>query len=246
MALQAARLRLKPEHPDVQRLERTIRDLEAKADSEALRVPVSEAGPLKSSAELARERRVREVRDELERIDKSVAELRKEEQRLRASGADFQARANAAPTRESELTELMRDYTPLQALYSSLLAKKEDARISANLEQRQIGEQFRLLDPAQLPERPFSPNRQQYTLYGVAAGLAIGLGLIGLFEYRDQTFKRDDEITSVLALPVLAVVPHMKSEAEHRSRRRRGLLVGLALGTTVAGCLAVVAYTLIR
>ena len=61
-----------------------------------------------------------------------------------------------APTRESELVELTRDYATLQGLYSSLLAKKEESKIAANLERRQIGEQFKLLDPARLPERPIS------------------------------------------------------------------------------------------
>ena len=244
--LEAARLRLKPEHPDIQRIERTIRDLEARAEAEQLQVPVSAAGPVKSPAELARDRRIREIRDELERIDTSVTELRKEEEKLRASGAGYQARANAAPTRESELTELMRDYTPLQTLYSSLLAKKEDARISSNLELRQGGEQFRLLDPARFPERPFSPNRQQISLFGVLAGLAIGLALVGLLEYRDKSFKTDQEITSVLTLPVLAVVPRMRSDADRRVEFKRWLFVNIGLATAVAGCLAVLAYTYFR
>ena len=174
--LEAARLRLKPEHPDIQRLERTIRDLQAKADAEA-------ASGSRVGRRSCRSRRpnwpvtagCERSATSWKRIDSSVAELRKEEEKLRASGAGYQARANAAPTRESELTELMRDYTPLQTLYSSLLAKKEDARISANLEQRQVGEQFRLLDPARLPERPFSPNRQQISLLGILAGLAVGV-----------------------------------------------------------------------
>jgi polysaccharide chain length determinant protein (PEP-CTERM system associated) len=246
MALEAARLRLKPEHPDIQGLQRAIRDLEARAEAEQLQVPVSVARAPRSPAEMARERRIREITDEIERIDTSVAEVRKEEASLRVSGAGYQARANAAPTRESELTELMRDYTPLQALYSSLLTKKEDARISANLEQRQVGEQFRLLDPARFPERPFSPDRQQSAFYGVVAGLSIGVMLVGLLEYRDKSFKTDEEITSVLALPVLAVVPRMRSDADRRVEFKRGLFLNIGLGTAVICCLAVLAYTYLR
>jgi uncharacterized protein involved in exopolysaccharide biosynthesis len=195
---------------------------------------------------MTRDRRMRELKDELTRIDDAIAEMREEETRLRSTSAGYQARAHAAPARASELTELMRDYGPLQALYSGLLSKREDARIAANLEQRQIGEQFRLLDPARLPERPFSPNRQQVTLYGIVAGLAIGVALVGLLEFRDKSFKTDEEVTSLLALPVLAVVPRMASEAERRTTRRRRVFVNLTLGGAVAGCLAVLAYTLVR
>jgi uncharacterized protein involved in exopolysaccharide biosynthesis len=244
--LAAARQRLKPEHPDIKGLQRTIRDLEARADREELQVPVSSAGPPKSPAQQSRDRRITELRDELERIDKNIVNLRKEEDTLRASGAEYQARASAAPTRESELTELMRDYAPLQTLYSGLLAKKEDARIAANLEQRAIGEQFRILDPARLPERPFSPDRQQITRLGVLAGLGLGAMFVALFEYRDRTLKTDEDVTAVLALPVLAVVPRMRSDVERRREFKRRAVMNVGLGTTVMVCLAVLVYTYFR
>jgi outer membrane lipoprotein SlyB len=97
--------------------------------------------------------------------------------------AQYQARVDAAPTRESELVALTRDYDTLQKVYTNLLAKKEDSKVAANLERRQAGEQFRVLDPARLPERPFSPNRMRMNLMGAVAGLAVGLivgSLIGL------------------------------------------------------------------
>ena len=55
------------------------------------------------------------------------------------------------PKRESELVELTRDYTTLQTTYQSLLAKREESKIAANLERRNIGEQFKVLDPARVP-----------------------------------------------------------------------------------------------
>ena len=73
--------------------------------------------------------------------------------------SDYQRRVDAVPGHESELTGLMRDYDTLQKIYADLLAKKENSQISANLERQQVGEQFKVLDPARLPEKPFSPNR---------------------------------------------------------------------------------------
>ena len=143
------------------------------------------------------------------------------------------------------MAELTRDYTTLQTLYGNLLSKKEESKIAANLERRQIGEQFKLLDPARMPERPFSPNRTMINLGGMVAGLAIGLVLVGLLEYRDVTMKTDDEVSGVLGLPVLAVVPHMQSDKERRRVLCRRIVVGLCLGSTVTACLAVVAYTLL-
>jgi uncharacterized protein involved in exopolysaccharide biosynthesis len=144
------------------------------------------------------------------------------------------------------MIELTRDYTTLQTQYTNLLQKKEESQISANLERRQIGEQFKLLDPARLPERPTSPNRQQINTFGMIFGLGIGIGLIVLVELRDTSFKTDEDLVSVLSLPVLAVVPLMQSNAERRRSFKLRLVLNLGLGATVAACLAVVAYTFVR
>jgi polysaccharide chain length determinant protein (PEP-CTERM system associated) len=241
--LRSLEMRFKPEHPDIGILRRRIRDLEQKAEAEALKSPVT-TGP--SPAAIARQQRVAALRGELEQLDRQIAQKLDEEKRLRATSGAYQARAEAAPTRETELVELTRDYTTLQTMYTNLLAKREESRIAANLERRQIGETFKLLDPARVPERPFSPNRQLINLTGMLAGLVLGLGWVALLEYRDSTFKTDDEVTRVLAVPVLAVVPLMQSDAERRRRFRRRIIVGVGLGSTVTACLAVLAYTFVR
>jgi hypothetical protein len=94
--------------------------------------------------------------------------------------------------------------------------------------------------------RPFSPDRAQINLFGMLAGLGVGLALVALVEYRDSSFKTDDEITSLLALPVLAVVPLLQSAEESRRAVGRRLVINVGCGTAVAGCLLVLAYTFVR
>ena len=65
-----------------------------------------------------------------------------------------------------------------------------------NLERRQIGEQFRIIDPARMPERPISPDRCGINMMGLLAGLALGLALVALLEYRDTTFKTDEDVVT--------------------------------------------------
>jgi uncharacterized protein involved in exopolysaccharide biosynthesis len=100
--------------------------------------------------------------------------------------ADYQAKIEGVPTRESELVELTRDYATLQETYSSLLLKREDSKLAANLERRQIGEQFRIIDPARAPEQPVGPNRVRVAALGALAGLAVGLVLVA-FRRRSNT-----------------------------------------------------------
>jgi polysaccharide chain length determinant protein (PEP-CTERM system associated) len=240
-ALQAMQLRLKPDHPDVQRLSRAIRDLEQKIADDGGTV---EDAP--SPRELTRRKRIDDLRAELEMLDRQMAKKQTDDQHLRDEMKVYQGRVEAAPARESEMIAMNRDYDTLQELYKSLLAKKEESKIAANLERRQIGEQFKLLDPARIAEKPFSPNRIRLNIIGMAGGLAISLLFVGLLEYRDRTFKTDEEVARTLSLPVLAVIPLMRTSAEQKWALRRRICLVLGFGTTVAACFAIVAYTFIR
>jgi len=239
--LAALQTRLKPDHPDVKKATGIVRDLEAKVAAQEGATPVTPAAPWVTS----RSKRLEDYRTELELLERQLANKQAEEQRLRAQVTAYQGRVEAAPRRETEMTELTRDYLTLQQMYTSLLAKKEDSKIAANLERRQIGEQFNVLDAARLPEKPFSPNRPRLTGMGLAAGLGVGVLLVGLLEYRDRSFKADLDVVRLLALPVLAVVPTMESMAEKKWAFRKRLLIASACATTVVLGFAVITYTVI-
>jgi hypothetical protein len=72
------------------------------------------------------------------------------------------------------------------------------------------------------------------------------VGLIAFLEYRDASFKTDEEMTAILSLPVLAVVPLMRSDSERRAHIRRRIAMGIGLTSTVTVCFALVVYTLVR
>jgi len=114
------------------------------------------------------------------------------------------------------------------------------------MERRQIGEQFRVLDPARLPERPISPNRPQIYAMGVLGGFVLGLALVALLEYRDTSLRTDADVVTVLALPVLAMVPAMTTAAERRRTVRKRRLISAAAALTVVAGVATVAWVFLR
>lgn len=235
---------LKADHPDVQRQMKMIRDLEALQAKEVAEAPVSGAAAA-SPAEQLRQRKLQEARDSLTDLDRQAAKDAEVLKGLQARAADYLRRADMASARQSEMVALNRDYGTQTASYNHLRTQKEQTDVAASLERREIGEQFKMVDAAALPAAPFSPKRDRMNLMGMAAGLVIGLVLVGLLEYRDSTFKTDDELTRVLGLPVLAVVPLMLSDTERRRAWRRKLAVGTVLGSLVLGCLAIVTYTFV-
>jgi polysaccharide chain length determinant protein (PEP-CTERM system associated) len=229
--LEAFKLRYKDDHPDVRALERVIAQLRVKVKEEAGRPVTAAPDRQLTAAEALRQKRVKDLEAELEIIDRQIAVAGAEEVRLKSTMADYQAKIDVVPTRESELVELTRDYGTLQEAYGSLLKKQEDAKLAGNLERRQIGEHFKILDPASLPEKQFNQMQRLLALVGGAiGGLALGFALIGFIEYRDSSFKTEGDISRVLALPVLALIPLMESEADHSAsqRRRRRLNVAVA------------------
>lgn len=227
LALQA---RLTPEHPDVLAAMRAVRDLEAQAEEAAQRAPAARPRA-PTPADIARVNRRRDVRAEIENLDRQLANKQAEEQRLRRTIALSHRRVEAAPTRESELIALTRDYDTLKGVYTSLLSKKEEAKISENLERREIGEQFKIIDSAQIRQKPFRPDRVQLTLFGLLAGVLLGVGLTALLEHLDATFRTDEDVMSTLALPVLAMIPTMTAPGNRHERARQWLFV---FGTAAA------------
>jgi len=229
--------RFKPTHPDISRAKRMIADLEAQAAQEAERGPAASLTK-RSLNKLA------DMRDEAEKLRKQVDKRTIDEERLKAELAKYTARVEASPKLEAEHTALTRDYNTLQDQYTSFLKRYEASKVAVNLERRQIGEQFKIIDGARLPERPVSPNRVRYNLMGLLAGLVLGLGLVALLEYRDTTLKTDNDIVISLALPVLAVIPAMFSTADRRRRRRKRLVLALSASAATVAAAVVVAWRL--
>lgn len=225
-ALRALELKFKPEHPDVIRMKSIVRELEGKAaderKAEASGKPDAPVRPSEGTLRLA------ELREDRATLTRQIEQKDVQLTSLRSQIAAYQGRVDAAPTRESEMTELMRDYDTLRKVYTDMLAKREESKVAANLERRQIGEQFKILDPANRPERPFSPNRQLIGLAGLAGGLGLGLAIVLLLEFRDQTFRSDRDIAQALSLPVLAMIPRMPNAAERQRSRRQMMLAASA------------------
>lgn len=226
------------DHPDVRRQERRVEELERKVAQE----PETASDAQSSAAavtqeELNRRDRLRQMHADIESADRQIAFKEAEEQRLRKLVAEYQARLEAVPGLESEWVQLTRDYDTQQQSYRDLLSKSEQSKVSLELELRQIGEQFRIIDPARIPVRPVGPMRLQINGIGAGLGLALGLALIALLELRDSSFRTEAEVLDILALPVLALVPQVETESERtrRAHRRWALSSGVALVTVACG-----------
>lgn len=136
-----------------------------------------------------------------------LAVLKQRQDLLLAEKKVFEARVEKAPTIEQELQTLMRDYENTKANYQTLLAKQLNARVAENLEKRQKGSQFRILDPATMPMAPEWPKLGLLLVVAFLFGGTVGVGIAVIQEQQNPQFRRAEDVEQATGRQVLAVIP---------------------------------------
>jgi polysaccharide chain length determinant protein (PEP-CTERM system associated) len=149
---------------------------------------------------------VQDLRARIRAADIGIQAKRAEQAQLNKQIHAYQGRIQSSPQVEAEFKELTRDTQTSQALYDSDLTKLNQSQMATDLEHRQEGETFSLLDEANLPDSPTYPKRRVFASGGLAAGLFLGLLLSALLEYRDTALRSDRDIWAFTKLPTLAVI----------------------------------------
>ena len=135
------------------------------------------------------------------------------------------ARANAtmagsarAPAIEEQAMQLENQATTLRSQYQQVSENLLKAQNSARMASEQRAEHLSLVEPANLPDHPYSPNRPLYIAAGAAAGLILGLLLALGLELINRPVRSPRQIEQ-LGIPMIGVVPLLKTKGTSRSRR---------------------------
>lgn len=239
-------------YPDVIHLQEQIRILEARAKAEeaqkAASPPASAAPkPDPQGGRLGRDLRLASqnpyVLSLVAQADQAAVEAKataEEIAKLNRQIAVYQQRLENTPKREQELALITRDYETTRETFRSLLAKRGEADMAAELEQRQKSEQFRVIEPARWPESPTGPNRLRLLLVGLVLALGAAGAAVVIAEQVDTSFRRADEVRAAVALPVLSTIPRIVTEDDRRRARRQHRM---AVAAVAVGLLAVIGTT---
>jgi succinoglycan biosynthesis transport protein ExoP len=152
------------------------------------------------------------------------AEIKDEQSKIN----QYQARLNMAPVMEQQYADITRDYEQSKTDYESLLAKKNQSAMSTDLEKTQQGQHFRMLDPPNLPVRPYKPNRLMLCGAGLAVGLVLGGGFAFGQEKLSGKIYSEREIKRLVPFDVIAEIPPIESLQEQSSHRRGAWVAGAA------------------
>jgi hypothetical protein len=179
--------------------------------------------PPAPAAALARDPMYVALDREMDQIAIDLASRSAERQTLEGQIRDARTRVAAMPQREQEYASLTRDYENLKSTYQSLLGKQIQAGMAEDLERKQAGATFTVLDPADVPKSPVKPDRLKILLVGLVLGLGAGAGGAYLGETLDQSVRTVEQLKQAYGLPVLGAIPDLaEEEARVRRRAKRG------------------------
>ncbi len=215
-------------HPDILIAKKRIAELEAKIEKDKLgkkteeTITVSELSPSKTDAkkdkkdgksELRLNPRYKDLESQLITIELDIERFKEEEGKVKVQINQYRARVENTPIRVQAMANIERDYQNTKENYQSLFKKVQEAQQAENLERRQKGEQFKVIDPARLPEKPFKPDIPKILLFGLLLGAGSGFGLAFFKEEMDHSFRDAEDLEAALGFKVLTNIPKIEKKA---------------------------------
>jgi len=210
--LEDVRSRYTSQHPEIKRIEKQIDELEKVPEE-----PVAATDP-----------QLIELQSQLANVDVEIKRSKQDIERLQERIAFYQERVENTPKREQEIAGLTRDYNITQQNYQRLLDRYYEAKRAESMEKRQQGEQFRVIDFAQVPQTPISPDFKKIILVFLFLGLGSGTGIIFLLETVDSTVKSVGQLEKWAGnIPCITAVPLALTQADKKKRRLKTVLIVL-------------------
>ncbi len=190
------------DYPDVVSTQRKVNELERKM----AQAPVTSSAPASSAPKATDSLSVQQMRAQIRAMDLGIAQKKRDQAEIQAQLRTYQDRVASSPAVEEEYKSITRDNQTAQAFYDDLLNKLNQSKMATDLERRQQGEQFRVMDEPNLPESPSSPKRSVFVMGGFFIGLALGLSFVALLEYLDTAIRSERDIWAFTKLPTLGVI----------------------------------------
>jgi polysaccharide chain length determinant protein (PEP-CTERM system associated) len=210
-------------HPDVVSTRRLISDLEEQRRHEVAELRRRAASQPKPVAGSAGEQReglaVQELNRMLATAEVQVASIQARVDEFGSRYAQLRESLKTAPQIEAEAAQLNRDYEITRRNYQDLVARRQSAEMSGELDAASGVAEFRLVDPPRVSSTPVSPNRLMLLPLALVAALAVGLFFSFAASRLRPSFFDAEELRVKTGLPLLGVVSLVQSDGERRQER---------------------------
>ncbi len=187
-----------------------------------------------------------QIQSQLKVNQMEIESLHQQERKIQSELLEYQARLNGTPQTEQELADISRGYEESQVNYNSLLQKQNQSQLATSLEQRQQGQQFRIIDPPSMPYKPSAPNRVLVSFGGLILGLAVGAILTAILELTDARVRREKDLQGLVPARVLVGIPRLSTPEEDDRLVRRLWLDRAAVAAVLVFIVLGNAYSLYK
>lgn len=205
-------------HPDVVATKNDIEVLKKKIADQG-QVAANTPDTTKGGKPALEPENIQRLRAQVHTFDLQIAEQTREQESVKQEIKVYETRVQSSPAIEQQYKELTRGYQTALDDFSDLQKNRNKAEMATELERRQEGEVFSVLDPANLPDKPSFPNRPLFAAGGLAGGLALGIGIAFLMEVQDTSIRNERDVEFALRLPVIAMLPAVGPFANQKPKR---------------------------
>ena len=147
---------------------------------------------------------------------------------------------------DARLAELTRDYQINRDIYQDLLRRRENARVSMNLDRDRQGLTFKIQEPVTLPQSPVGPRFWHFVVGGMLIGVLLPMGLLLARLQFDPRIRIGSTIAMAHKVPIVTIVPHLWSPMELKSLRWEVVFLSLVVVATIAASAAISAMRVIK
>jgi polysaccharide chain length determinant protein (PEP-CTERM system associated) len=241
-ALDEMLLRFTEMHPDVINTRRILKEVQVQRDAERKRL--AEEKRATGSPQHSMNPGYPQIKLAMAEAEAQVARLRARVREQEQRVAQLRAAARSVPEREAQLTQLNRDYAIQKKNYDGLVARRESAAISGDVQAATGVADFRIIDPPQVAPNPVAPNRQMLIPAALLASLLAGFAASYFFSMVRPTFHDRHGLKRFTQRPVLGSVTLIRTPAVMSSARRRRLLFASGVGglTATYGAVLIVVF----
>jgi succinoglycan biosynthesis transport protein ExoP len=220
--------RFSDQYPDVIKTKAEIAEIEKQVNDKSVKTdnPGHSNDPPDNPAYIT-------LASQLSSTQADILSTRRQIQEAEKTADMYRRRITNTPKVEEAYKAILIERDNTQAKYNDLMRKHMEARVAQGLEKDQKGERFTLIDPARLPETPYKPNRLAIVLIGLVLGVGAGVGWASLREFTDHAIRDSIGLALATGYPVLASIPEIITEEDIRLKRRKRVIMIVALVLSV-------------
>lgn len=242
-SLDTLQQRFTDQHPEVIITKRLIRELEDQKKKELAELRKAAQAAAAANPAAGGNVAVQELSRMLAAAEVQVASLRTRVGEFQGRVAQTRSGLKLAPQIEAEAAQLNRDYDVYRKNYEDLVARRQSAIMSGELEVASGVADFRLIDPPRVAPEPVAPNRLLLLLGALGVAIAAGVGVAFAGSQLRPVYNDASELRTKTGLPLLGVVSMVLSDDDRRRERRMTLrFIGASgglVGLYVLGIVAV-------